>query len=429
MGVPTLPHTFGPARWRSNLASRRSLPWFFLWSTASLVAAADPPAPWMRHTIDRSSRGADGVRLADANHDGTLDVVTGWEEGGLVRVCFQPGAVHLRQPWPAVTVGTAVSVEDAVLVDVDGDGALDVVSSCEGKNKVIQVHWGPRDSSAYLDPMRWVTEPIPDSKNKMMWMFTLPLDVDGSSGVDLVAGGKGPGAQLGWWQIPKQPRQLADWTWHALRPMGWTMSLAASDMDGDGDQDIVFTDRKGAHTGCFWLEHPDPARVLDSQAWKEHVIGGADAQVMFLTMADLDRDGLEDVLVAVQPKTILYCRRLNREGTAWQPQSLPFPPNTGNAKAVAAGDMDLDGLLDLVVSCESATPPKSGIVWLAHPRDGASQTWISHDISGPEGVKYDLIQLWDLDRDGDLDVMACEEQQNLGVFWHENPRRLGHSKD
>ena len=66
-----------------------------MWTRASvallLVAGAAPADPaWERHTIDSSSRGADGVRLADANGDGLLDITTGWEEG-------RPGA-RLLQP-------------------------------------------------------------------------------------------------------------------------------------------------------------------------------------------------------------------------------------------------------------------------------------------------------------------------------------------
>ena len=43
------------------------------------------------------------VRLADVDRDGRLDVVTGWEEGGRVRVYLQPPASALRRTWPAVT--------------------------------------------------------------------------------------------------------------------------------------------------------------------------------------------------------------------------------------------------------------------------------------------------------------------------------------
>ena len=48
-------------------------------------------------------------------------------------------------------------------------------------------------------------------------------------------------------------------------------------------------------------------------------------------------------------------------------------------------------------------------------------TWRARDISGSEGVKYDRIELIDLDGDGDLDVVTCEEIEKLGVLWYENP--------
>ena len=95
---------------------------------------------WLRHTIDDSSRGADGVRLRDVNGDGLPDIATGWEEGGRIRVYRNPGPAACRKPWPAVTVGKVRSPEDAVFVDLDDDGRLDVVSSCEGGNRTMYFH-------------------------------------------------------------------------------------------------------------------------------------------------------------------------------------------------------------------------------------------------------------------------------------------------
>jgi hypothetical protein len=172
-------------------------------------------------------------------------------------------------------VGQAVSVEDAVFVDLDGDGAVDVVSSCEGTTRSIFVHWAPREKSRYLDPDAWQTAPVPVAQGKTMWMFCVPAQVDGRHGVDLIVGSKGkmPGeAVIGWLQAPASARDLGAWTWHLVRPAGWIMGIETSDMDGDGDADIVFSDRFNAEkSGCYWLENPGPAAAA-TRPWKEHPI-------------------------------------------------------------------------------------------------------------------------------------------------------------
>jgi hypothetical protein len=369
-----------------------------------LLAAAlllqDRGQPWPRHAVDASSRGADGARLADFDRDGRPDIVAAWEEGGVVRVYRHPGPEKVRSPWPAVTVLTAPSFEDAVAADLDGDGELDVVGSCEGKEKSIHVAWGPS----------WAAEPLPAARNRAAWMFALPMQVDGRRGVDLVVGAKSAGAELGWFESPERPRDLAAWAWHPLRKVGWTMSLLAADMDGDGDLDLVASDRKGPASGCFWLENDAGG------AWPEHAIGGRGREVMFMDLADLDGDGLQDAVVATKPADVLLFRRLDRSGTRWEASTVPYPERTGGAKSVAVGDLDGDGKPDLVLSCEGAKGELSGVVALLRRGDA----WIPREISGPAGTKFDRVQLVDLDGDGDLDVLTCEETENLGVIWYEN---------
>ena len=54
--------------------------------------------------------------------------------------------------------------------------------------------------------------------------------------------------------------------------------------------------------------------------------------------------------------------------------------------------------------------------------------WTFHDVSGPEGVKFDLNLILDVDGDGDPDIINTEENDNsrggnrgLGLIWYENP--------
>jgi hypothetical protein len=378
--------------------------------------------PWRRHTIDGSSRGADGVRLADVNGDGLADIATGWEEGGVVRAYVNPGPKEASRPWPAVTVGSVKSPEDAVFADLDGDGATDVVSSTEGKSRTLYAHWAPPDPADYLTAQSWKTEPFLQLAGKEMWMFCLPLDVDGRRGIDLVVGSKGDGASIGWLESPADPRDLAAWKYHRLHDAGWIMSLRARDMDGDGDLDVLASDRKGKGRGVLWLEHPGVEAARAGKAWREHRIGAADREAMFLTTADLDGDRRTDIACASKDRGLsLFFAPADRE-EPWQHVQVPLPAGCGTGKGVAAGDLDGDGRIDLVFSCENATGDKSGVRWLAYDKSPREAAWHDREISGPEGIKFDRLELLDLDRDGDLDVLCCEERAGLGVVWYENPR-------
>jgi hypothetical protein len=309
-----------------------------------------------------------------------------------------------------------------VLVDLDGDGALDVVSSCEGNVRTVFVHWAPRDNTNYLDESTWKTEALPASVKRMQWMWCLPMQVDGRGGIDLVCGGKGPNAAVGWFEAPPDPRDLPAWQWHPLVPAGWIMSIIPSDMDDDGDVDLAISDRYGARRGCYWLENPGRQADLTKE-WKTHRIGADGLEVLFMTLADLDRDGLTDALVAAKPRRIIYMRRLDKSATRWQPHTITLPDDVGRAKCVAVGDVNGEGKPDMVYTTEGATDGKSGVVWLSYRNSPEDENWDIHEISGSDGIKHDLAELIDLDGDGDLDVVTCEETKNLGVFWYENPLR------
>jgi hypothetical protein len=369
------------------------------------LAAPLGPGVWQRHTIDASSTGADGVRLFDVNKDGRLDIVTGWEEGGAIKVCYQPVRERVKDAWPCETVARVGSPEDAVAADLDGDGHADIVSASEGKTRTIQIHWGGA---------AWKSETLPAADGAAQWMFTAPVQLDGRNGIDLVAGEKNENAWLGWFEAPRKPRDLAAWTWRPLRRVGWVMSIVPVDMDGDGDIDILFSDRKGERRGVYWMENRGRAR-----AWREHYVGGRDYEVMFLTMADLNGDGIDEVITAVKPNEILLHYRKDARGTKWATGVVGLNVNTSRAKAVRVADLDGDGRHEMIVTQEGAKGSASG-VWVLKQ---AARGWEAIDIGGPAGEKYDLIELLDLDGDGDLDVITCEENDNLGVVWYENPSR------
>jgi len=203
------------------------------------------------------------------------------------------------------------------------------------------------------------------------------------------------------------------------------MSLRRWDIDGDGHDDLLYSDRKGDSRGVGWLRsRPDSS----GRAWHDFEISDRMHEYMFLDVTRTE-DGAPLIAAQTRNSGILMYRPGSELTGRWSQQVVTIDPRTGTGKGVAIGDVDLDGELDLVASCENAKN-KIGVYWLESAVRSTTDSDLSlqpfspplHDISGTEsGVKFDRIELADLDGDGDLDVLTCEERDNLGVIWYENP--------
>jgi hypothetical protein len=366
------------------------------------------------------------VKLGHLNNDGLIDLTVGWEEGGLTRVYLHPGKEAVTEIWPSTKIGATRSAEDATFADLNRDDILDVVSSCEGNEQALYLHFAPNESDI-LKEEKWTQRPLPGSVGMTRWMFVTPTEINFGDQSErlLAAGSKDPNGVIGFWKIPKYAEDpSSDWNWHPLSKAGWIMSIIPKDMDGDQDIDIFFTDRKGDTRGAYWMENPGS---IDRQ-WDKHLIGGSNEELLFSDLKDLNSDGLEDLVATAKDNRLLWWRRLDRSGKSWELEEVEYPKFSARAKAVAIGDIDGDGLPDLVANCESADPPLQGVFWLRQSKNKPLKQWKATGISGPEGIKFDRIELVDLDLDGDLDILTCEEhhvvggeRMGLGVIWYENP--------
>jgi hypothetical protein len=368
--------------------------------------------PWSMHVIDDSSFGSDGTRLYEVNGDGQMDIITGWEQGNVARLYFNPG--DPKENWSFVEV-PAPQVEDALVADLDADGFADIITLTEGDNRQISIHWAPKDAEKYFESEHWHSAAIPAVASKTRWMFGVAMDVDGKHGPDLVVGSKDPDATLGWLEAPADPRNMDGWQYHEITTAGWIMSIITRDMDGDGWEDILISDRYGENRGVRWLHNPGPG-AAQKQHWEDHLIGLSDGEPMFLTAVSTDH------ILAPDLKKGLLSFRKTTSGY-WQADTLIYPEFAGTrGKAVAQGDLNGDSTEDIVLSFEGAED-RHGIIL----QDSASGTF--HPLSDQRGIKYDLVVLHDMDGDGDLDVLTSEENNNnateggLGVVWYENPKK------
>ncbi|MBN1441398.1 MAG: VCBS repeat-containing protein [Planctomycetes bacterium] len=398
----------------------------------SASAGEERAGAWRLHSIDAcgEERGADGTAVADLDGDGTADIACPWEQAAQVRLYLSAGG---KPAWRMVAVTPdrwAGPVEDAALGDLDGDGRIDVLAASESGR--IAICWSPRSAEDLGRAAAWKHEELPAAAAiRTAWMNVEAADVDGDGRLDIIAASKTKNAGLYWFRAPDDPRDLAAWRAHPIdAEISWAMSVIPADLDGDGDLDVLLSDRPSV---VCWYEHPG-ADVIGGAPWKQHVIADEGGPYLWAHRHDLDGDGRLDLLVAVfaesaaaredAEKTVIRWWRAPedpRRVKGWERREIRVRTedvHSGRHKALNAADLDGDGREEIVLTTEAP-----GDVYILRWRDSIrDELWAVENITGRRKGKYDTVDLLDLDGDGDLDILTSEEHE-LGVFWLENPLR------
>lgn len=383
----------------------------FLAAIAACVDAAPAPAPatfidpdiaWTPHTIYNGLVGADGHALGDVDGDGDLDALVAWEQSAKVSISLQP--IDATAPWPTTVLFALAGAEDVDLALLDDDDCLDAIGAGQGKK--ILVAFGNCDGTFTS------ATTITVATGLQYWM-----QIDAVGGVIYAGGRVANPPKIVALRPGSDPRDGAGWTLTELGNGGWIMSLVARDLDGDGDTDLLLSDRQwftlvagGPRTydlmGVRWLEQ------AAGGAWTNHPIAAPPTG----RTARFVADGGAYVVGGFSPDAGNLSTLAAYGGWAgWAPTPIPWPATLGGYQAGRLADVDGDGLDDIVVSASEAAGTLEGVAWLRAP------TWAPGSISGPAGTKFDELDVVDIDRDGRLDVVTTEQTDGLGLVWYARP--------
>ena len=288
-------------------------------------------------------------------------------------------------------VGSARSVHAG---DLDGDGDPDVVAC--GISGPAAIVWFENLGGGAFGPAQL----FPDQPANALDVFVADLDADGDA--DVLAGSDYYLPQYG--RDYRVVRYVNDGAGSfTTQWLGFDEDspdrIYVSDMDGDGDVDVLYaawSDR------IYWFEGLGGGAFSGRQTVTTDGGGIQDAYP-----ADLDGDGDEDVLTGWYSDEVAWYENLG--GGAFGAKQV-ITTLVDNALAVRAADLDGDGDLDVL----SASIFDKVLAWYENLGSGAFGPQQVISTTGNPGYGVEAV---DLDCDGDLDVLSADV---LGASWYEN---------
>lgn len=393
----------------------------------AVEALAIEPAP---------QRGA--IRLVDLDRDGWPDVLWFADDGP--RWCLGAGGGALgacaRAGWQPPELeglpdGARWVAARWTVEDVDGDGAQDVIGVVtveldrqicgrgERLDACLQAALAPAPVRVWRDAGRPIDGPVSvhDTQNAGVILFRA-IDLDRDGHVDIVGSLRGRG--VAWAAGPDfDETHLVPLIEPFRASLGGELlsldlaPLGAPDLDRDGVRDLVFPAHIGFRGGLGVLPGADWAvGVAPGDIVEARDLGASLLVRSLIAFGDLNGEGELDLVISGRVREDAgggmfvdrWITSAVAESAADGPDRIELPGFDTPINALAVGDMNADGRADVLGSGDGGTR-------LALGEPGGGMGFREVEAPLPDGDLYGA-ELADIDRDGDLDLLALAQVED-----------------
>ena len=302
---------------------------------------------------------------------------------------------------------TVFDCTDAAVLDVNGNGRWDIVMVALSDQNHL---WIQQENGSFVEE---TATALPAESDHSWGVVVADFNGDGLDDffVTNAAGQGGPAAQRqsklylnqgdGTFALGTVPVEDAD----VGRP-------AVGDFTGNGYPDVLLPVSAG--DSMFWSNDGTGVLVDDSATW----MPADTTDYPVAQSADFFNNGLLDVVMgASDAQTVIY----RNEGNAFTiVGASDLPTETADTWALAVGDLDGDGWMDIVVGNGYSTNEQN-FIWMNNGDGTFRQEFLFNEATPTLGLT-----LFDVHGDGDLDILVANDEvaprvlQNIHIDYRDD---------